>query len=201
MTNPFAGKGGTATKAAPAKAAPARKATPPAKAAARGKPNAKPAAAPADDADEETGGTQLTKPAPKVENPFATAGGGGSDYSMDELTGELLLFRPSELDEMFTSASKPGEGPSPFVRTEIWRVENEFEYIDEMLVFQVALIRALKKCMRGTNAFLLGRLYRGEAKGSKSAPYLLGAAEEDETSAVVDFCSENGFALARDPLL
>lgn len=192
--NPFSGGPAGATATAPAKKAPAKK-------AANG--------APPESAEDNVADTSLGRPAAPAQkrtDPFATPSGGGSDYAAKDLIGELLLIRPSEIDSMYTKVSKPGEGPSPYARAEVWRLENpgedgQPEYIEEFLWFQEGIIRAMKKVLRGPNALSLGRLIRGQEKNGKSAPYLLDPATPEETEQALAWCEANGISLDVNPNL
>lgn len=174
--NPF-NKGGTATKAGPTT-----------------KGNGK---AVVDD--DNAPDISLSASPPVLTDPFSVPSLSTCPYKVEELVGELLLFRPSEVDSMFTSSSKPGEGPSPFVRCEVWRVENDYEYIEDMLFFQKLLVASLKKTLRGPNALSLGRLYLGDKKSSKNPPYMLAEATPKETETVLGWCNANDISLTEKP--
>lgn len=184
--NPFnAGPGGAK------KAAPAKKAQATAPAAGGGVAVA--------DADEDAApDTSLTADAssvPEGTDPFADPGSGGSDYKFAELIDELLLIEPYEFDKMVTTVSK-GE-LQDFVRANIIRLDNENELVEDVLVFQTAVIRSLKKVMRGTAVWSIGRLYRGVAKGGKSAPYLLAEATPEEKQQAIAVAKQMKLTLTR----
>lgn len=153
--NPFGNgpKGGTATKTAPPAASQDQ-----------------------DDAADASGPVGI---GPK-RDPFAMPSGGGSDYKISEFLGELLLVSPTEVDSMVTSVSK--DGPSEFVRVDVIRLDNGNERVDDLLVFQEALRRTLKKVLRGDNAWVLGRLEMGTAQKGKNAPYILSKPTEEDVA-------------------
>ena len=152
MANPFDGpKGGTATATRPKAAA----------------------VAVADPEDE--GGVVTIAPKPK--DPFATPGGGGGGYKFTEFEGELLLIKPIERDVISTEIS----AETKTIRCDVIRMDNENEQVDDMLVFQVALLRTLGRVLDGPNEWVLGRLGRGTAKKGKSAPWILTKPDEAES--------------------
>lgn len=121
-------------------------------------------------------------------DPFAMPSGGGSDYKFTEFLGELLLVKPTEVDTMPTKISAETE----IVRCDVIRLENENEQVDDLLVFQSALIRNLKKVLRGPNEWVLGRLELGEAKNGKNAPYILTKPTGDEVATAHHVMDELG---------
>jgi len=109
-------------------------------------------------------------------DPFAMPSGGGGDYKFTEFVGELLLVKPTEVDHVDTQIAADTE----CVRADVVRLDNENEQVEDLLVFPKALIRTLKKVLRGPNEWVLGRLERGTAKQGKSAPYILSKPTDDE---------------------
>lgn len=103
-------------------------------------------------------------------DPFALPSGGGSDYRFAEFLGELLLIRPDEADAMATKVSK-GE-LQEFVRMDVIRLDNDNERCDDVISFHQAIVRDLKKVLRGPNEWILGRLAQGEEKKG-NPPYIL----------------------------
>lgn len=121
-------------------------------------------------------------------DPFAMPSGGGGDYKFSEFLGELLLVRPTEEGTMDTEVANDSE----YVRADVVRLDNENEQVEDLLVFQVALIRTLKKVMRGPNEWVLGRLARGEAKKGKSAPYILSKPTDEEIAQAEEVMEQLG---------
>lgn len=109
-------------------------------------------------------------------DPFALPSNGSSDYKFTDFLGELLLIRPTGEDVMQTKISAETE----VVRADVIRLDNENEQVEDLLVFQSALIRNLRKVLRGPNEWVLGRLSMGEAKNGKSAPYILDKPSAEE---------------------
>ncbi len=102
-------------------------------------------------------------------DPFSTPAG-SSEHRISEFVGELLLVKPTEdIMEMVTEI-----GTTDAVRADIVPLSgpNAGELCEDMLVFQMALKRALRKVMTGSNPFLLGRLGMGSKKPGKNAPYI-----------------------------
>ena len=102
-------------------------------------------------------------------DPFALPSTGSGDYKFTDFLGELLLIRPTLLDTMATKISAESE----VIHCDVIRLDNDNEQVDDLLVFQTALLRSLKAVLRGENDWVLGRLNMGEAKNGKNAPYLL----------------------------
>ncbi|SIB68347.1 hypothetical protein [Mycobacteroides abscessus] len=151
MANPFSGpKGGTATATRPKTST----------------------IAVADPEDEGGAVTMKSKPT----DPFALPGGGGSGYKITEFEGELLLIKPIERDVIPTEIS----AETKCIRCDVVRLENENEQVEDMLVFQTALLRTLGRVIDGPNEWVLGRLGKGTAKKGKSAPWILTKPDEAE---------------------
>lgn len=113
-------------------------------------------------------------------DPFALPStGGGGDYKFTEFLGELLLIRPVEEDFIDTKLG----ANTPCIRVDVVRMENDNEKVDDLLVFQSALMRDLKKVLRGNNEWMLGRLELGQARNGKSAPYIFGMPTSDDVTA------------------
>lgn len=189
MTNPFGGGPKKAAAAAPAKKAAPAKAQPKAAAA---EPVEEEADAPA---------TTLTKAGPR-KDPFAlgkgSSGGDDDDVNFKDLCGELLLVKPTEADEMVTTASK-GE-LQKYVICDIYRLEHPDEdgtpsFLEDVYVFQTVCEKKFRKVLNGPNNWALGRLERGIARGSKSAPYLFVAPEPEEVDAAFKWATAQGLDL------
>lgn len=165
MANPFNGpKGGTATATRP-----------------------KASAVAVADPEDEGGAVTMTS-APK--DPFAMPGGGGSGYKITEFEGELLLIKPIEHDVIATEIS----AETKTIRCDVIRLENENEQVEDMLVFQMALLRTLGRVLAGPNEWVLGRLGRGTAKKGKSAPWILTTPDEDDIARAQAVMKELGLA-------
>lgn len=179
MPNPF-DKGGS-TKAPARAAAPARngnaaKAEPPA-------PKAKAEAGDGFDSVNEDG----QHVAGKAGDPFSTPAG-VSEYKITDLVGALLLVKPTEvIPEMDTDIGQAENVIRADIVTlnDVTIEEDGTELdagtlIEDVLVFQMALKRALLRVLDGPNPYLLGRLGRGNAKKGKSAPYIFERPDEDD---------------------
>ncbi len=122
-----------------------------------------------------------TTPAPAVKgDPFSSPSGGGSDHRISDFVGELLLVKPTEdIEEMLTEI-----GTTDAVRADVVPLTgaNAGELCEDMLVFQMALKRALRKVMNGDKPYLLGRLAMGTKKPGKSAPYIFEEATAEEVA-------------------
>jgi len=140
--------------------------------------SAKSAAAKSAAAEEEKGGTVDIS---ARRDPFAMPSGGVGDYKFTDFVGELLLIKPVEEDVIATKISADTE----VIRVDVVRLENDNERCDDLLVFQSALLRTLRRAMKGPNNWTLGRLEMGEAKNGKSAPYILTVPNEDEIAQAV----------------
>lgn len=141
------------------------------KTAAKPEPKAKGGLATANGDDEPTAAAP-----PRAGDPFALPSGGGGDYNFTDFLNELLLVRPTEYVAEFTTK----RGVTDVVRVDVIRLDNDNEFVEDVLVFQMALKRNLKKVLRGPNEWVLGRLALGEAKNGNNAPYILDKPTEDE---------------------
>ncbi len=138
--------------------------------------------------EEEVGGTVDLTPR---RDPFAMPSGGGGDYKFTEFLGELLLIKPIEEDIIATKISAETE----VIRVDVIRLENENERVDDLLVFQSALLRTLRRALRGPNNWTIGRLEMGEEKNGKNAPYILTVPTQDEIEAAVKVAADLGLDL------
>lgn len=200
MPNPFDTKAraGGATAAAktavpstpPRTAAPRSQMPASAKTGVRnGTPKAKPAEADGFDSVDDQGDH-----APgKAGDPFSTPPG-ISEYKITELLGGLLLVKPTEvIEEMDTEIGRAEN----VVRADVVCLEDTALHedgeptgetlaagsvVEDILVFQMALKRALLRVMDGPNPFLLGRLGLGNAKKGKNAPYIFERPSEDDAN-------------------
>jgi len=127
------------------------------------------------------GGTATTKPnsfaadTVKSGDPYSASvpsTASGTRMSDPGILGELLLVEPVEyIDSMLTSASKE---PTDVFRVNIMPLTGESagQLHEDVLIFQIALKRELKKTYSGPNRWLLARCTKGAAKPGQSAPYL-----------------------------
>lgn len=106
----------------------------------------------------------------KVHDPFSTPSG-TSDYRINDFVGELLLVKPTEdITDMVTEI-----GTTDAVRVDMVPLTGNVargQKLDDILVFQMALKRALRKVLDGGNPYLLGKLTMGAKKPGKNAPYI-----------------------------
>lgn len=163
--NPFDNTA-TATEEAPAKAAPKKAA-------------AKPKTSQGDGFDTAAEGGEVKQG--KAADPFSVAGG-FSDGKITDYLGELLLVKPTEvIEEMDTEIGTAKD----VVRADVTVLSGDEagETFEDMLVFQVALKRALIKVLDGPNPFLLGRLGKGAKKAGKSAPYIFETPTPEDVAA------------------
>lgn len=176
---PAAEPAAAATTAAPAK-------RPPAKAPAKAAP-AKATAGPAvakGDADPVA--------APATGDPFSLPPStGGSDYKFQEFLGELLLIRPYEVGDMVTKKTKPGER-TKYAKVDLYRLENDAELVEGLMVFQQSPQEACAKVLAGPNDWFIGRLIRIPSTTGNSDPYIIDEPTEEEVALVRTFGSENG---------
>jgi hypothetical protein len=123
-------------------------------------------------------GVEVAAP-PVKGDPFSTPGG-ATEHRISDFVGELLLVKPTEdIEEMLTEI-----GTTDAVRADITPLTgpNAGELCEDMLVFQMALKRSLRKVMNGDKPYLLGRLTMGSKKPGKSAPYIFAEATPEEVA-------------------
>ena len=120
-------------------------------------------------------------PSAPAGDPFSTPAG-ASEIKINDLVGLLLLVKPTEvIDEMTTEIGVAKD----VIRADVIILDGDdagSEY-EDVLVFQIALKRALKKVLDGANPYLLGRLEMGAKKPGKSAPYIFAQPDEDDIAA------------------
>jgi hypothetical protein len=93
---------------------------------------------------------------------------------------QLLLVEPVEyIPSMMTSASRE---PTDVLRVNILPLTGELEgkLQEDVLIFQEALKRELKKTLQGPNRWLLAFHHLGAAKPGQSAPYIFTPPNEDQ---------------------
>ncbi len=115
-------------------------------------------------------------PAPRTGDPFALPSSSSNGYKISDFVGELLLVRPLEVGVMATKISPESE----FCRVDVIRVDNDNEQVDDLLVFNSALLRGFKTVLRGNTEWVLGRLGLGAAQPGKNAPYIMGLPTDEE---------------------
>lgn len=104
-----------------------------------------------------------------------------SDHRIPDFVGEILLVEPTEvIEDMLTEI-----GPTDAVRADIIPLTGELDGVkcQDMLVFPMALKRALRKVMDGDNPYLIARLTMGNKKPGKNAPYIFVALSDEELPA------------------
>lgn len=117
------------------------------------------------------------------EDPYSVSvpsGVSGVKMSDPGILDQLLLVEPVEyIPSMMTSASRE---PTDVVRVNIIPLTGELEdqLQEDVLVFQEALKRELKKTFQGPNKFLLAFLQLGKAKPGQSAPYIFVQPSEEQ---------------------
>jgi hypothetical protein len=112
-------------------------------------------------------------------DPFSSPGG-STEHRISDFVGELVLVKPTEdIEEMLTEI-----GTTDAVRADVTPLTgpNAGELCEDMLIFQMALKRSLRKVMNGDKPYLLGRLTMGSKKPGKSAPYIFAEATAEEVA-------------------
>jgi hypothetical protein len=126
----------------------------------------------------DTGAVADAAPAIKGD-PFSSPGG-ATEHRISDFVGELVLVKPTEdIEEMLTEI-----GTTDAVRADVTPLTgpNAGELCEDMLIFQMALKRSLRKVMNGDKPYLLGRLTMGAKKPGKSAPYIFAEATPEEVA-------------------
>lgn len=126
----------------------------------------------------------------KSSDPYSASvpsGVSGVRMSDPGILGELLLVEPIEyIESMMTSASKD---PTDAFRINILPLTGPLagQLQEDVMVFQIALKRELKKTYHGPNRWLLARCEMGEAKPGKNAPYLFVPPSDEDVTAYERF--------------
>lgn len=140
------------------------------------------------------------KPVTKSDPFHASDPSGISGYKPLYFLNQLVLMHPSEHGSMKTSSNTPENPTSEYVRFDIipLTVPDEFKFmnkdgdweecepydvgqrLDDMLVFNKALVREGKKALDNGTSWLLGRIVKGNKKPGQSAPYILVAGSEED---------------------
>lgn len=185
-SSPFA-RGGAVTSEAPA---PATKAP------------AKEKAAKADDGPLDASPAGSSAPiAGRPSDPFnAAAPSGVSGYKPLYFVGQLVLMHATETGSMKTSSNTAEKPTSEFVRfdiipltapedftfTNIYGDEETCEpyspgeRLDDVLIFNSALVREGKRMLDNGTAWILGRIVKGNRKEGQSAPYIIVEGDEED---------------------
>ena len=128
----------------------------------------------------------------KSNDPYAASvpsSASGVRMSDPGILGELMLVEPVEyIESMLTSASKE---PTDVFRVNIMPLTGELagQLQEDVLIFQIALKRELKKTYSGPNPWLLARCVKGAAKPGQSAPYLFAAPSDEDMTVYERFKS------------
>jgi hypothetical protein len=183
VSSPFNKKGGTATKSAPADAAPAADDNPRTAAVASVGEDSKPVAK----ADPFAGG---------VADPGGTGG-----YKPGHFMGQLVLMHFTEVGRMKTvNSGNEEDGKSPFTRVDLipltlpetFGFTNKYgeyeecdpfevgERLDDNLFFNKPLVREGKRALDRQIAWVLGRIQKGARKEGQDAPVILVAATDED---------------------
>jgi hypothetical protein len=186
-SSPFA-KGGAATTEAPA----------PAKAAPKA---AKPEAAAEDSPLDASPAGSSAPIAGRPNDPFnAVAPSGVSGYKPLYFVNQLVLMHATETGSMKTSSNTPEKPTSEFVRfdiipltapesftfTNIYGDEETCEpyspgeRLDDVLIFNSALVREGKRMLDNGTHWILGRIVKGNRKEGQSAPYIIVEGDEED---------------------
>lgn len=189
-SSPFANRGGAATsEAAPVKETKAPVARAP-------KDTGVPDAAP----------VGSSKPLSKSADPFnAQAPSGISGYKPLHFSDQLVLMHVTETGSMATTSSTPERPESEYVRADIipLTAPEEFTFIngqgqpdtcepyepgerlDDILVFNTALVREGQRMLDNGTAWILGRVVKGTAKKGRNAPIII-VEGDDEDQAIYE---------------
>lgn len=158
---------------------------------ANGPATTKAKAKPGNDPFDAAGPDGTVVPSRKGGDPFSSPSSGSGDVRISDLVGELLLVKPTEyIESMMTSASVE---PVDAVRADVvvLGADGTTELHEDMLVFQLALKRQLRRTLDEGTGKLLARLTMGDKKPGKNAPYIFVAAEEAEKDAARAYCAAN----------
>lgn len=160
---------------------------------------------------EQGGSTSTQAPAPTPSAPASTGGVGvqqssdpysvstpsgvsGVRMSDDDVLNQLLLVEPTEyIASMMTAASRE---PTDVVRANILPLTGPStgQLKEDVLIFQEALKRELKKTMQGPNRWLLAFHHLGTAKPGQSAPYLFTPPDDEQMKVFEKFKAQQAAA-------
>lgn len=107
---------------------------------------------------------------------------------------QLLLVEPTEyIPSMMTSASRE---PTDVIRANILPLTGELtgQLQEDVLIFQEALKRELKKTYQGPNRWLLAYHHMGTAKPGQSAPYIFTPPNEEQVALFEKFKAQRAAA-------
>lgn len=124
------------------------------------------------------------KTAPK-KDPFARPTGGGDGARIKDDLGSLLVLRPTEFLENFTTSVGSGD----VIRAD-WLVcdgENAGEIREGALIFNAPLVRDLKRAVGG---LFVGRLEMGQKEIKGNKPFIF-VDYSDEEEALARECAES----------
>lgn len=110
------------------------------------------------------------------------SGVSGVRMSDEGILDQLLLVEPTEyIPSMMTAASRE---PTDVVRANILPLTGPLanQLQEDVLIFQEALKRELKKTYQGPNRWLLAYHHLGTAKPGQSAPYLFTPPNEEQVA-------------------
>lgn len=123
--------------------------------------------------------------APAKKDPFSRPTGGGDGAKIKDDLGSLLVVRPTELLENFTTSV----GTSDTIRAD-WLVcdgDNAGEIREGALVFNAPLVRDLKRAVGG---LFVGRLEMGQKEIKGNKPFIF-VDYSDEEEALARECAES----------
>lgn len=113
------------------------------------------------------------------QSPFATPADPSERIDYNEVVGNLLLIKPTYLEDHIPNVNtKPGE-KSPAVRADVSILDGPQagRELADVLIFPKVLQSQLRSRV---GQLVLGRLGKGEAKAGQSAPWKLNAASPDD---------------------
>jgi len=114
--------------------------------------------------------------------------------SDEGILDQLLLVEPTEyIPSMMTSASRE---PTDVVRANILPLTGPLtnELQEDVLIFQEALKRELKKTYQSPNRWLLAFHTKGTAKPGQSAPYIFQIPTDEQRAVFEAFKASRGAA-------
>lgn len=131
--------------------------------------------------------TKAEKDAPK-KDPFARPTGGGDGARIKDDLGSLLVLRPTEFLENFTTSVGSGD----VIRAD-WLVcdgENAGEIREGALIFNAPLVRDLKRAVGG---LFVGRLEMGQKEIKGNKPFIFVDYDDDEEALAKDCAASVGW--------
>lgn len=128
-------------------------------------------------------------------DPFSTSSG-SSEYKVPDFLDRLVLVRPTELiPEMDTEIGQAEN----VIRGDVIVLDGDGEpavgsITEDVLFFQIALKRTLKRVLEGPNPYQLGRLEMGKAGKGKSAPYIFSKPDDEDKELARQWIAANPLA-------